>query len=65
MDRAAKLANYARWMLEFERDSPSGFEAKRTTTRVMLTDEAIDLGFAPNEISAAVDEALTQAGTTP
>jgi len=65
MDRAAKLATYARRMLEFERDSPRSFEAKRTTTRAMLCEEAETLGFAPNEISAAVDEALTSAGTTP
>jgi hypothetical protein len=65
MDRAAKLADYARRMLEFERDSPSSFEAKRMTTRTMLCEEAVELGYSYNEVSAAIDEALTQAGTTP
>ncbi len=65
MDRVAQLAAQARRMLEFEKDSLVGFEAARMTTRQMLREEAEDLGFAPNEISAAVDEALTAAGTTP
>lgn len=65
MDRTAQLTTYARRMLEFERDSPRSFEAKRMTTRTMLCEEAVELGFAWNEISAAVDEALTAAGTTP
>jgi hypothetical protein len=65
MDRAAKLADHARQMLHFEQESFASFEAKRMTTRQMLCEEAEDLGFAPNEISAAVDEALTAAGQTP
>ncbi len=65
MDRVAKLANYARRMLEFEKDSLVSREAARMTTRQMLCDDAELMGFAPNEISAAVDEALTAAGTTP
>ena len=65
MDRAAKLAASARRMLHFEQESSASFEAKRMTTRQMLCEDAESMGFAPNEISAAVDQALTDAGTTP
>lgn len=65
MDRAAQLAAQARRMLEFEQDSLVSLEAARMTTRQMLCEDAELLGFAHNEISAAVDEALTSAGTTP
>jgi hypothetical protein len=65
MDRAAKLATQARRMLEFEKDSLVSREAARMTTRTMLCEEAVELGYEWNEISAAVDEALTSAGTTP
>lgn len=65
MTRAARLAAYARQLLQFEKESPVSFEAARATTRQMLCEDAELLGFAPNEISAAVDTALTTAGTTP
>ncbi len=65
MDRAAKLAAEARRMLSFEEQSSASFEAKRMTTRQMLYESAEYLGFANNEISAAIDEALTAAGATP
>lgn len=65
MDRVAKLAAQARRMLQFETESLVSFEAARATTRQMLCEDAELLGFASNEISAAVDEALTSAGATP
>jgi hypothetical protein len=65
MDRAAKLAAEARDCLEFEKVGGYSPEAARASTRDMLAIVAFDLGFANNEISAAVDEALTAAGTTP
>lgn len=65
MDRVAQLAAYARRMIQFEQDSLVSLEAARMTTRQMLCEDAEAMGFAPNEISAAVDEALTAAGTTP
>lgn len=37
----------------------------RKKTREVLAERAGELGFQENEISAAVDEALTAAGTTP
>lgn len=62
MDRATKLAAQARDCLRFERER---YYWKREATRECLAGGAHDLGFASNEISAAVDEALTAAGTTP
>ncbi len=61
MDRAAKLAAEARhclWEEIYEGRS-------RSATRAHLANYAAHLGFAPNEISAAIDEALTAAGATP
>jgi hypothetical protein len=65
MDRAAKLAAEARDCLRLERESGIHWKAAREATRQCLAEAANDLGFAHNEISAAVDEALTAAGTTP
>lgn len=65
MDRKAKLAAEARKHLQFEAESQYSREVARMTTRTMLCEEAAELGYAWNEISAAVDEALTSAGTTP
>ncbi len=65
MDRAAKLAAEAREYLEL---GPLCFlspENALKATRKVLAVSAECLGFAPNEISAAVDQALTDAGTTP
>jgi len=66
MDRAAKLADLARIAVDLvgaEGDEWPVFD--RNVTRRILTVRAEHLGFAPNEISAAVDQALTDAGTTP
>lgn len=65
MDRVAQLAAKARKHLQFEAESQYSREVARMTTRTMLCEEAVDLGYAWNEISAAVDEALTSAGTMP
>jgi hypothetical protein len=65
MDRVVKLAAKARKHLQFEAESQYSREVARMTTRTMLCEEAAELGFAWNEVSAAVDEALTAAGTTP
>jgi len=65
MDRAAKLAAEARDCVRFERESGVHWKAAREATRECLAEVAADLGFSDLEISAAVDEALTAAGTTP
>lgn len=67
MDRAAKLAADARDFLMFERHYADRYTAEqaRGITRAALAGRAEEYGFAPNEISAAVDQALTDAGTTP
>jgi len=67
MDRAAKLAAEARDFLQFERQHAHRFTADwaREVTRETLADRAVELGFSNLEISAAVDQALTDAGTTP
>jgi hypothetical protein len=68
MDRAAKLAATARAeVLHEEVIVKFGGvpENARAMTRRILLERARHLGFAPNEISAAVDQALTDAGTTP
>lgn len=65
MDRKAQLSAEARKMIQFEAESQYSREVARMTTRQMLCEDAADMGFAWNEISAAVDEALTAAGTTP
>ncbi len=69
MDRAAKLAAFAADRMKTERtwmEVDAGlFAAARHTTRTFLAYRAERLGFAPNEISAAIDEALTAAGATP
>jgi hypothetical protein len=69
MDRAAKLAGFAKEFLQFEQEVTRTHRVQplgaRDTTRGALAMAAEDLGFSPNEISAAVDQALTDAGTTP
>ena len=66
MDRAAKLAKCAKALLGDEKAFPLvPADKNREITRFVLGEMAGSLGFAPNEISAAVDEALTAAGTTP
>lgn len=65
MDRVAQLAAKARKYLQFEAESPYSREVARMTTRATLCQEAAELGYAWKEVSAAVDEALTAAGTTP
>lgn len=67
MDRAAKLAEEARIFLHFERDHAHKLDAEpaRACTREALVECAAELGFSPLEISAAVDQALKDAGTTP
>ncbi len=65
MDRAAKLAEHARVCLEMEREYPLCPVGNRPATRAVLADIAERLGFSDLEISAAVDQALTDAGTTP
>lgn len=68
MDRAAKLAEATRHELLEEKCSIQcgvSPENTRATTRRVLGSLAFRLGFAPNEISAAIDQALTDAGTTP
>jgi hypothetical protein len=65
MDRTAKLAAEARDCLEFEKFGGYSQEAMRSATREVLSTIAASLGFSHLEISAAVDEALTAAGTTP
>jgi hypothetical protein len=67
MDRAAKLATYAESLVHDEGvfcDVLSA-DANRHITREALAYRAKRLGFSDLEISAAVDEALTAAGTTP
>jgi len=69
MDRVVmmeRLTEEARDCLQFE--SVSGYQpvVGRAATRDVLADIAERLGFDPKtEISAAVDEALSKAGTTP
>lgn len=65
MDRAAKLAAEARECVRMERESGFDVSFARTITRASLAYVAEEYGFAPNEISAAIDEALTAAGATP
>jgi hypothetical protein len=65
MDRAAKLAAEARDCLEFEKIGGFSPEAARASTRDMLAIVAKELGFSDLEISFRVDQALTDAGTTP
>lgn len=61
MDRAAKLVAEARDSLEFEKACGGDPVLSRLVTRNVLSDIAEDLGFAPNEISAAIDEAIAAA----
>ena len=65
MTRAAKLAAVAREILPFEKDGLFNPTYSRSITRLALADHAEEMGFAPKEISAAVDAALAAAGTTP
>jgi hypothetical protein len=68
MDRAAKLTAEARFCLYEEKwDFPKGWtqEERRADTRAHLANYAAKIGLPDLEISAAVDEALTEAGTTP
>jgi len=67
MDRAAKLAEQARESLKSEVNWSDFITAdeNRRITRDTLAWEARRLGFSSLEISAAVDQALTDAGTTP
>lgn len=65
MDRAAKLAKEAKDCLELEKTGLYSQEVARTASRDVLATIARHLGFSDLEISAAVDEALTAAGTTP
>jgi len=66
MDRAAKLAALAEFYLAAERGlGASDPELARQITRRRLAFNASEYGFSDLEISAAVDEALTAAGTTP
>ncbi len=70
MDRAAKLAALAALAGRFIRSEVHWRELvdadeNRRITRRELAAHAEKLGFANNEVSAAVDEALTAAGTTP
>ena len=67
MDRAAKLAAEARVFLQFEQEMTHKLDSAtcRAITRDSLIKLAGNYGFSDLEISAAVDEALTQAGTTP
>lgn len=67
MDRAAKLADYAEALL-CDEEAFHGIlsaDGNRTITREALVECAAELGFSPLEISAAVDQALKDAGTTP
>lgn len=68
MDRAAKLAAEARlcaW--EEKRYFPKGWtqEERRADTRVHLDNYAAKLGVPENERSAAIDQALKDAGVGP
>lgn len=69
MDRAAKLAKSAATYLEFERNAEKSGRgshwSRRGATRDSLAENAAELGFAPNEISAAIDQALNDAGVGP
>lgn len=65
MDRAAKLAAEARQYLANEVCWHGQREQARQVTRLCLIECARDHGFSDLEISAAVDEALTTAGTMP
>jgi hypothetical protein len=66
MDRAAKLAALAGLYLGAEMGlGAADPELARQVTRRRLAFDASNLGFSDLEISAAVDEALTAAGTTP
>lgn len=62
MDRAAKLAAEAKVCVI---DEARYAEAQRRATRDILASKARKFGVPENEISAAVDQALTDAGTTP
>lgn len=68
MDRAAKLAAEAKRELAFEQKMVGNgceADAARNSTRYVLAMFAWDFGFSSIEVSAAVDEALAAAGTTP
>lgn len=67
MDRAAKLAEVARLFVRSEAHwrEFGGADENRRITRRELAAHAAKFGFSDLEISAAVDEALTAAGTTP
>lgn len=65
MDRAAKLAAEAREYLANEVCWSGSREQARQVTRICLAECAADFGFATNEISSAIDQALTDAGATP
>lgn len=61
-DRVAQLAEHAAEFLSFEAAYGGSSEAARLTTRHTLADVAADLGFAPDEIGAAIDAAIATAG---
>lgn len=66
MDRVAKLAAEARKLVKLERTcARDELGEARRIVRFVLASKAFGFGFADNEISAAVDEALTTAATTP
>lgn len=64
MDRAARLANEAKFLASLEVGESEWFtkEAARNATRECLADYAEGLGFSSLEISSAVDQALKDAG---
>lgn len=64
--RIARLTDRARKMIRFEAESFVSREAARMVTRQMLAEDAELMGFDPKtEVSAAVDEAITAAGSVP
>lgn len=67
MARAAQLAEFAQALL-CDEEAFRGIlsaDGNRKITRGALSERAAKLGFSPLEISAAVDQALKDAGTTP
>ena len=69
MDRDARLAKEAATCLRFEKEwtaAGKGLAAPaRHITRETLAECADELGFSAAEIEAAINAALTAAGTTP
>ncbi len=65
LDRDTELAAHAAQFLIFEKEfaEPHEAAAARVTTRHTLQGIAEDMGFAPDEIEAAVDAALKAATT--